>query len=84
MNQSIDVPEGGGARLKANKIELELDDIVQAEQRIKLYQKMNFAQKLNVWLVVICTSITIFSNTMIMVSQATSQCGAYLNNTSRV
>lgn len=84
MNQSIDVPEGGGARLKANKIELELDDLVPAEQRVKLYQKMNFAQKLNVWLVVICTSITIFSNTIIMVSQATSQCGSYLNNTSRV
>lgn len=84
MIQSIDVPEGGGARLKANKIEVEIDDIVPAEQRIKLYQKMNFAQKLNVWLVVICTSITIFSNTMILVTQATRQCGTYLNNTLHV
>lgn len=58
------------ARLKAKDIEIETNDD-HIEHKVNLYTHLNFAQKLNIWLVSIMMIISIVSNIFTVTFQIT-------------
>lgn len=58
------------AKLKAKEIEIETND-EQIEHKVNLYTHLNFAQKLNIWLVSIMMIISILSNFFTVTFQLT-------------
>jgi hypothetical protein len=60
------------ARLTATDLEIEYDETPR-EQRIRVFQHMNFEQKVNLLLVLIMSVMTIISNNVTMITTHSSK-----------